>query len=114
MSHRACDFVTEEEYREQLVRHGWPNDEVERLLEDFKQGHSFDVHEFAELADGHRITLHTEREFTTSDHWRHLTLERLEREVLTNSGPDEDDTQDEHPWEWLAELLPWSRHRGNA
>lgn len=77
MSHRACDFVTEEEYREQLVRHGWPNDEVERLLEDSKQGHSFDVHEFAELADGHRITLHTEREFTTSDHWRHLTLEGL-------------------------------------
>jgi hypothetical protein len=36
---------------------------------------------------------------------RYLTLEQLERDVRTTVLPDDDDTQDEHPWEWLAELL---------
>jgi hypothetical protein len=40
-----------------------------------------------------------------SDQWRYLTLEALERDVRTMVLPDNDDTQDEHPWEWLAELL---------
>ncbi len=40
-----------------------------------------------------------------SDHWHYLTLENLERDVRTTVLPDDDDTQDEHPWEWLAELL---------
>jgi hypothetical protein len=77
------------------------------------------VHEFAELADGRRLTLHQERGFTIStmtssgpapsDQWRYLTLEALERDVRTTVLPDNDDTQDEHPdehpWEWLADLL---------
>ncbi len=106
-----CDLRTEDEYRQQLVRDGWPADEVENLVEDFKRGVSFVVHEFAELADGRRLTLHEERGFTTSggpapsDPWRYLTLEHLERDVRTTVLPDDDDTQDEHPWEWLAGLL---------
>ena len=40
-----------------------------------------------------------------SDQWHYLTLEALERDVHTTVLPDNDDTQDEHPWEWLAELL---------
>ena len=40
-----------------------------------------------------------------TDQWRHLTLEQLERDVRTTVLPDDDDTQEEHPWEWLAELL---------
>ncbi len=120
-----CDFVTPDEYRQRLVRHGWratvvrqsgarahpapfaPGsiEEVEELVEDFKRGVSFVVHEFAELADGRRLTLHEERGFTTSAPWRYLTLEALERDVRTTVLPDEDDTQDEHPWEWLAGLL---------
>jgi hypothetical protein len=109
------DFVTEDEYRQRLVRDGWPAAEVENLIEDSKQGVSFDVHEFAELADGRRLTLHEERGFTCSlaasrgpapsDQWRYLTLENLERDVRTTVLPDDDDTQDEHPWEWLAGLL---------
>jgi hypothetical protein len=75
------------------------------LVEDFKQGVSFDVHEFADLADGRRLTLHEERGFTTSGQWRYLTLEDLERDVHTTVLPDDDDTEDEHPWEWLAGLL---------
>jgi hypothetical protein len=70
------------------------------------------VHEFAELADGRRLTLHEEGGFTTgpggsapSDMWRYLTLEHLERDVRTTVLPDDDDTQDEHPWEWLAGLI---------
>ena len=126
-----CDFVTEDEYRQRLVRHGEAHkgplvsgyvpvptelpsqgEEVSNLVEDFKQGISFVVHEFAELADGRRLTLHEERGFTTgvggsapSDMWRYLTLEDLERDVLTTVLPDDDDTQDQHPWEWLAGLL---------
>ena len=130
-----CDFVTPDEYRQRLVRGGWPatfegqssarahpapfaprsTEEVEKLVEDFKRGLSFDVHEFADLADGRRLTLHEGRGFTSwalassapapSDQWRHLTLEDLERSVRTTVLPDDDDTQDEHPWEWLAELL---------
>jgi len=63
------------------------------------------VHEFADLDDGRRLTLHEERGFTTSGQWRYLTLENLERDVRTTVLPDDDDTQDEHPWEWLAGLL---------
>jgi hypothetical protein len=120
-----CDFVTEDEYRQRLVRDGgarkgplvpgdvpvpselpsWPGEAVEDQVEDFKQGISFDVHEFADLDDGRRLTLHEERGFTTSGQWRHLTLENLERDVRTTVLPDDDDTQDEHPWEWLAGLL---------
>jgi hypothetical protein len=37
----GCDFVTEDEYRQRLVRDGWPADEVETLVEDFKRGVSF-------------------------------------------------------------------------
>jgi hypothetical protein len=35
----------------------------------------------------------------------YLTLEHLERDVRTTVLPDDDDTQDEHPWEWLAGLI---------
>jgi hypothetical protein len=67
---------------------------------------SFDVQEFAVLADGRRLTLHSERGFGLSapDVWRYLTLESLERDVRTTVLPD-DDSEDEHPWEWLAGLL---------
>ena len=39
----------------------WPGEAVENLVEDFRQGISFDVHEFADLDDGRRLTLHEER-----------------------------------------------------
>jgi len=75
---------------------------------------SFVVHEFAVLADGRRLTLHTERGFTTGvrtvgraepvDPWAHLTVEELTADVLTTVLPDDDDGE-EHPWEWLAGLL---------
>jgi hypothetical protein len=111
-----CDFVTEDEYRQRLVRDGWPAGEIEHLVEEFNLGVSFVVHEFAELTDGRRLTLHEERGFTgvtmtiegpaPSDQWRYLTLENLERDVLrTTVLPDDDDTGDEHPWEWLTRLL---------
>lgn len=109
---RVVRLVTEDEYRERLVRDGWPADAVENLLEDLKQGLSFDVHEFADLADGRRLTLRDDRGFTTSsggpapsDQWRHLTLGHLERDVLTTVPPDDDDTQEQHPWGVLARLL---------
>jgi len=78
-------------------------------------GASFTVAEFAVLDDGRRIILHAERGFTTwsrqtgraepLDPWSSLTATDLEREVRNVVLPDDDDTDDEHPWEWLASLL---------
>ena len=74
---------------------------------------SFDVDEFALLADGRRVMLHQgERGFTTTtpDPLAHhplrgLTAESIESSVRTVVLPDEDDPEDEHPYEWLCELL---------
>jgi hypothetical protein len=74
---------------------------------------SFDVHEFAVLADGRRVTLHAgELGFSVSGPRTHsshplgdLTAESIESDVRTTVLPDEDDTEDEHPYEWLGALL---------
>ena len=75
---------------------------------------SFDVAELAVLDDGRRVLLHEERGFTigggsSRDPWSGLSRELLERSVLTTVLPDDDDTADEHPYEWLADLC---RRRG--
>ncbi len=123
-----CDYVTEEEYRRRLLAgrlppdpaydgepqpglFGWSayaGEQVEEAVAGFRRGVHFDVHEFAVLDDGRRVTLHEGRGFGWSgpeDPWWFLSLESLERDVLTTVLPDDDDTGDEHPWEWLAELL---------
>ena len=70
---------------------------------------SFRVSEFAVLDDGSRITLHAERGFvskpSSGDPWRQLSLDDLGRSVRTTVLPDGEPTDDEHPWEWLVELL---------
>ena len=70
---------------------------------------SFRVEEFAVLADGRRIRLHAERGFTLSagsDPWQGLTLTSLEDDVRATVLPDDaEDTGEEHPWDWLSELL---------
>lgn len=35
----------------------------------------------------------------------HLTLEQLQRDVLTTVLPDDDATQEQHPWKLRAALL---------
>jgi hypothetical protein len=73
----------------------------------------FDVHEFAELAGGQRLTLHTERGFgvsgphrpTTTDPLAGMTAEQIESGVRTTVLPDDVDSVDDHPYEWLRELL---------
>jgi hypothetical protein len=70
---------------------------------------SFDVAEFAIVDDGTRVLLHEQRGFTVGggpsrDPWSGLTAAILERDVLTTVLPDDDDTDDEHPYEWLAAL----------
>jgi hypothetical protein len=110
-----CDFITVDEYRGTLRLDGLSAAEVERDVEQFERGTSFRVQEFAVLADGRRLTLHDERGFTTwtqttggaapPDPWSHLAWELLEAHARTTVLPDDDDTQDQHPWEWLAELM---------
>ena len=77
-------------------------------------GASFRVYEFAMLADGRRVTLHGDRGFTSwtrttgetrfLDPWRSLTRESVESDVRNVVLPD-DDSEDEHPYEWLRGLL---------
>jgi hypothetical protein len=77
-------------------------------------GVSFDVSEFAVLADGRRLTLHSERGWTTwvrstdqrgpLDPWIALTEDGVRQDVLNVVLPDEDDGEP-HPWKWLCELL---------
>jgi hypothetical protein len=87
-------------------------------------GVSFDVSEFAVLADGRRVTLHAERGWTQwarrsfpvgeplpadwdapLDPWEMVTREDLVQSTLNVVLPDDDDHPDDHPYEWLAELL---------
>ena len=68
------------------------------------QGMDIDVHEFAVLDDGRRLTLHKDRGFSTSA--THLTADHAERSVLTTVLPDDAEVSGEdHPWEWLASLI---------
>lgn len=69
---------------------------------------AFAVSEFVQLDTGERIILHAERGFSghssTGDIWTHQTVDTLTSAVLTTVLPDDDSTDDEHPWEWLAQL----------
>ena len=66
--------------------------------------HDIDVHEFAILDDGRRLTLHHNRGFSTSA--THMTTEHAESSVLTTVLPDDAElTGEDHPWEWLASLI---------
>src|SRR6266568_6723407 len=69
-----------------------------------QRGMDIDVHEFAVLDDGRRLTLHQDRGFSTSA--THLTAEQVESSVLTTVLPDDAEvTGEDHPWEWLASLI---------
>jgi hypothetical protein len=110
-----CDYVTEDEYRDELSRSSLPAVAVDDALKQFRRGASFRVQEFAVLADGRRLPLGDERGFGGDtyvmgcsdpvDPWPFQTLERLEADVRTTVLPDDDETDDEHPWAWLAERL---------
>jgi len=70
----------------------------------------FSIGEFAVLADGRTLTLHDDRGFSswssTGDPWLHLTAEDVTRSVLTTVLADDGgDGGEDHPWEWLVELL---------
>lgn len=71
---------------------------------------SVEVGEFALLDDGTRVMLHRERGFSATtngdDIWAHETVETIARDVLNVVLPDDAElTGEDHPWEWLAELL---------
>lgn len=80
---------------------------------------SFSVGEFVRLANGRRVTLHSDRGFTlgwasssaaepTGAHAPE-TLQSLTENVLNAVLPDDDNSREPHPWSWLAEL---ARARG--
>jgi hypothetical protein len=128
-----CDIVTEDEARQRLLAEA-PHDRSENVGGDVgwywapfvpqpgvpvlsAGAIHFRVEEFGVLADDRRVRLHAERGFTLSsvrgsglsaevDPWQHLTLESLAADVRTTVLPDDaEDTGEEHPWEWLSDLL---------
>jgi len=80
---------------------------------------SFAVSEFVTLEDGRRVLLHEERGFalglrTTGEEdpgelRDYLTADGVIRDVLNVVLPDDDESAEQHPWSWLAEL---ARARG--
>jgi len=95
-----CDCVTEDEYRDELSRSSLPPVAVADALVHFRRGGgAFRVQEFAVLADGRRLPLGDELGFSGGTY---VTLEGLEADVRTTVLPDDDETDDEHPWAWLA------------
>ena len=118
-----CDIVTEDEARQRLLAEAADDGAAD------VHGHvgpgrfvpqpgvpvlspgaiHFRVEEFAVLADGRRVRLHAERGFGLSggvDPWQYLTLEGLEAHVRATVLPDDaEDTGEDHPWEWLSDLL---------
>jgi hypothetical protein len=74
---------------------------------------SFTVHEFAVLANGARLTLHTDRGFAVSgpirptvpDPLASMTAEDIEAHARTTVMPEDVDTKEEHPYDWLCDLL---------
>ena len=73
-----------------------------------ERGMNIDVHEFAVLSDGRRLTLHHGRGFTTSA--TRLSAGQTRSSVLTAVLPDDAEvTGEDHPWGWFASLI-WA-HR---
>lgn len=80
---------------------------------------SFSVSEFVMLDDDRRVLLHKDRGFTISQaisskfDAEHIefkaTRDIIIQNVLTTVLPDEGESDEDHPWGWLAEL---ARARG--
>jgi hypothetical protein len=82
-------------------------------------GAHFRVHEFAILADGRRVTIRDDLGFSSWSRryeddsgkteklnpWDHMTRESVQHDVRKVVLPDDGDSADEHPYEWLRELL---------
>jgi len=74
---------------------------------------NFSVSEYAVLDDGCEVILHSERGYSAGVHggedadiWRFMTAAGIERDVLTVVLPDDaEQTGDDHPWDWLVDLL---------
>jgi hypothetical protein len=73
---------------------------------------SLSASEFALLDNGERVILHAERGYNgfvaSGNIWDHQTVETITHNVLNVVLPDDDDTEDKHPWEWLARLARYA------
>jgi hypothetical protein len=106
-----ADFVTVEEHAKDLRSYAvFSESQIAEQLESFRREVHFQVEEFAILADGRRLVIDEGRGFgatlsSSADPWSHLTAESIQNDVLTTVLPDDGNTADEHPWEWLAQRL---------
>lgn len=74
---------------------------------------NFRVSEYAVLDDGSEVVLHSERGYSAGVHggehtdiWERMTAAGMKRDVLTVVLPeDAEQTGDDHPWDWLVDLL---------
>jgi hypothetical protein len=73
-----------------------------------ERSQGFDLSELLMLADGTRVVLHSDRGYTIGSPFgpvvEGLTATEIERDVLNVLIPDDDASEDEHEWGWLAEL----------
>jgi hypothetical protein len=89
-----ADYVTEDEYRAELVDSPLSPQDVEEALDSFRRSVDISVQQFVVLVDGRRVV---------------STLEELTSDVLTTVLPDEDaegnEPEEDHPWESISVRL---------
>jgi hypothetical protein len=104
-----CDHVTYDEYAAELQR--VPREDTGAELARFDEAVHFSVHELAVLADGREVLV-GERGWSSTPHgmsveelWAHLDEQGLTETVLSVVLPDDDEPEEEHPYDELAQAL---------
>ena len=105
-----ADYETEDEYGQQLRDSPLSAAQIADALSSFRSQFSVAIEEFAILADGRRLVFDRQgfsgRAFGFGgepdpvDQWALVTVEEVERDVLTTVLPDDDETAAEHDHDW--------------
>jgi hypothetical protein len=104
-----ADYVTEEQYREELRRTQLSAGQIADALGAFRHQVEIRIEEFAILADGRRLVFDEQgfsgRTFALGapdpvDPWAHETVESIEAGVRNTVLPDDDETAAKYDHDW--------------
>lgn len=104
-----ADYMTEDEYREELRRTQLSARQVADALRAFRRQVEIRIEEFAILADGRRLIFDEQgfsgRTFALGapdpdDQWSYETVESIEAGVRNTVLPDDDEIAAEHDHDW--------------
>ena len=104
-----ADYMTEDEYREDLRRSQLSAAQIADALRAFRRQLEIRIEEFAILADGRRLVFDEQGfswgTFTLGapdpvDRWSHETVESIETGVRNTVLPDDDETAAEYDHDW--------------